>query len=117
MRNVLILLILGLFYACSEKEGREVASPGEATATGVMPHAADISAYLPAIPKAYPVDMQNATGQQVKKWLEALLDDDQKYREMLHQSPNQDDRQTVKMMRQQDSLNQVILSVILQKYG
>jgi hypothetical protein len=113
----MLLLIISLCYACSDKEGFRVASPEEAPVAGVTPHAADISGYLPAIPKAYPIDVQNATGQQVKKWLEALLDDDQKYREMLHQSLNQDDRETVRMMWKQDSLNQVILSLILQKYG
>lgn len=118
MRSVLALLMISLFCACSEKEGRMVTSPGQApAAAGVTPQTAGISPYLPALPKAYPIDVQNASEQEVKKWLKALLDDDQKYREMLHQSPKQDDRETWRMIGKQDSLNQVILSVILQKYG
>ena len=118
MRSVPILLMISLFYACLEKEGRMVTFPGETpAAAGVTPQTVGISPYLPALPKAYPIDVQNASEQEVKKWLEALLNDDQKYREMLHQLPRGDDRETSRMMRKQDSLNQVILSVILQKYG
>ena len=118
MRSVLALLIVGLFYACSGREGRGVSSTGEApAAASVTSEASGISSYLPALPKAYPIDVQNASAQQVKNWLEALLDDDQKHREKLYQLPPGDDRETWRMIWKQDSLNQIILAVVLQKHG
>ena len=118
MRSVLALLLVGLCCACSEKEGRDVSAAEEApAAASVTPQPAGISPYVSALPKAYPIDVQNASARQVKKWLEALLDDDQKHREKLHQLPPGDDRETWGMLWKQDSLNQVILAVIMQKYG
>lgn len=117
MHSVLVLVIAGLFHACSEREGRQVTIQRDSSTGKVASHTANISPYLPALPKAYPIDVQNASGQQVKKWLEALMDDDQKYRVMLHQEAYKDDRETSRLMRKQDSLNQVILSLIVQKYG
>ncbi len=118
MGNVLAFLTISLFYACSQKEGRGVSSRREApAAASVTPQVSGISPYLPSLPKAYPIDIQNASAQQIKNWLEALLDDDQKHREELHQLARGDDRETWKMIGKQDSLNQVILAVVLQKYG
>lgn len=118
MQSILTLLIIGLCCACSERKERGVASGGEApAAASVTAEPSGISPYLLALPRAYPIDVQNASARQVKNWLEALLDDDQKHREKLHRLPRGDDRETWRMIGKQDSLNRVILAVVLQKYG
>jgi rubrerythrin len=118
MRSILALLIVGLCCACSERKERGVAAAGEApAAANVTAETSGISPYLPALPKAYPIDVQNVSAQQVKHWLEALLDDDQKHREELHRLPREHDRETWRKIGKQDSLNQAILAVVLQKLG